>query len=30
MKDYEVNILIGAENQYLIEDYFEYLKGKKV
>jgi hypothetical protein len=29
MKDYEVNILIGSENQYLIEDYFDYLKGKK-
>ena len=29
MKSYEVNILIGFENQELIEQYFEYIKFKK-
>ena len=29
MKDYEINLLIGMENQDLVEEYFDYLKGKK-
>lgn len=29
MKDYEINLLIGTKNQDLIEEYFDYLKGKK-
>lgn len=29
MKNYEINILIGKENQDLIDEYFEYIKFKK-
>lgn len=29
MKMYEINLLIGNENQTIIEDYFNYIQGKK-
>lgn len=29
MKDYEINLFIGKSNSELLEDYFDYIKGKK-
>lgn len=29
MKDYEINFFIGKDNSELLEDYFDYIKGKK-
>jgi hypothetical protein len=29
MKDHEINHLLGVDNFKLLDDYFEYIKGKK-
>jgi hypothetical protein len=29
MKDYEINLFIGGNDSELLEEYFDYIKGKK-